>query len=138
MSTTPLLEHRQQVTAYGTELFRVCGIEFAKTSEMQRQVSGAFLFGVAYAHGRVHQLAPPDVHALVISLLMDVLRYSAEQAGAFSSRLVQATSAGPNDTMKAIIHRGIDGHRQLTSGEHDALRQNLLGIFQTLGQPYVG
>ena len=138
MSATPLLEHRQQVTAYGNDLFRVCGVEFAKTTEMQRQVSGAFLFGVAYAHGRVHQLPPSDVHALVITMLVDVLRYSAEQAGAFSARLVQATSAGPDDTMKAIIHRGIDGHRQLTSGEHDALRQNLLGIFQTLGQPYVG
>jgi hypothetical protein len=138
MSTTPLLDHRQQVTAYGSDLFRVCGVEFDKTTEMQRQVSGAFLFGVAYAHGRVHQLAPPDVHALVITMLMDFLRYSAEQAGAFSSSLVQATSAGPNDTMKAIIHRGIDGHRQLTSGEHNALRQNLLGIFQALGQPYVG
>lgn len=138
MSATPLLEHRQQVTAYGSDLFRVCGVEFAKTTEMQRQVFGAFLFGVAYAHGRVHQLAPPDVHALAITMLMDVLRYSAEQAGAFSSRLAQATSAGPNDSMNAIIHRGIDGHRQLTSGEHAALRHNLLGIFQTLGEPYGG
>jgi hypothetical protein len=138
MSTAALLEHRTQVTAYGNDVFRVCGVEFAKTSEMQRQVCGAFLFGVAYAHGRVHQLSPPDVHALVITLLVDLLHYSAEQAGAFSSRLVQVTSAGPNDTMKAIIHRGIEGHRQLNSGEHEALRQNLLGIFQTLGQPYAG
>ncbi len=138
MSATRLLEHRIHVTAYGNDLFQACGIEFAKTTEMQRQVSGAFLFGVAYAHGWVHQLAPSDVHALVITILMDVLHYSAEQAGAFSSQLVRATSAGPNDTMNAIIHRGIDGHRQLTSGEHNALRQNLLGIFQTLGQPYVG
>ena len=69
MSTASLLEHRTQVTAYGNDLFRVCGVAFPKTSEMQRQVSGAFLFGVAYAHGRVHQLPPPDVHALVITLL---------------------------------------------------------------------
>lgn len=138
MSATPLLEHRKQVTAYGNELFRACGIEFTKTSEMQRQVCGAFLFGVTYAHGMSHHLPPPDVHALSICVLMDVLRYSDQQAGAFSSDLIRATSAGPNDTMKAIIHRGIDGHRQLTSGEEDGLRENLFGIFRVLGQPYVG
>jgi len=136
MSTTPLIEHRTEVAGYGRDLFRVCGIEFTKTTEMQRQVSGAFLFGIAFAHGRIHGLTPPDVHVLAISMLMDVLAYSAKESGAFSTRLVQATTAGPEDTMKAIIHRGIDGHGQLTGGEHDGLRQNLLGIFNTLGNPY--
>ncbi len=137
MSTTPLIEHRKQVTAYGSDLFRVCGVEFTKTTEMQRQVCGAFLFGITYAHSMSHKLPPPEVHALVITMLTDVLRYSGEQAAAFSSDLIRATSAGPKDTMKAIIHRGIDGHRQLTSGQQEGLRQNLLGIFQSLGQPYV-
>ena len=137
MSTTPLIEHRKQVAGYGADLFRICGIEFAKTTEMQRQISGAFLFGVTFVHGKIAGLTPPDIQALSITMLVDVLGYSAAQAGAFSTRLVQATTAGPDDTMKAIIHRGIDGHRQLTGGEHDGLRQNLLGIFRQLGGPYV-
>ena len=40
-------------------------------------------------------------------------------------------------TMKAIIHRGVDGHHQLMSGEHHGLRENLLDIFKTLRDPYV-
>jgi hypothetical protein len=69
-------------------------------------------------------------------MLVDVLHYSAEQAGAFSTQLVEATGAGPTDTMNAIIHRGIDGHRQLSQSDHDGLSANLLGIFKTLGNPY--
>lgn len=133
-----LIEHRAQITAYGNELFRRCGVEFARTTEMQRQVCGAFLFGVAYAHGMSHQLTPPETHALVMTLLMDVLRYSPDQAAAFSADLIEATAAGPEDTMNSIIHRGIDGHRQLTTGDDDTLRQNLLGIFEVLGEAYAG
>ena len=63
--TTPLLEHRAQVKAYGDELFRICGIEFTRTTELQRQVCGAFLFGVTYAHGRWHKLTPLGSGGLV-------------------------------------------------------------------------
>ena len=138
MNQTRLVPHRTQIADHGQDLFRICGVEFAKTSEMQRQVSGAFLFVVINAHGMLHELSPPDVHALAISMLMDVLNYSPEQAGAFSSNLIDATGAGPDDTMNAIIHRGIDGHRQLTSGQHAGLRANLLEIFEILGDPYAG
>jgi hypothetical protein len=133
----PLLEHRKKIAAFGDQLFRICGVEFARTSELQRQICGGFMFGVAYAHGKFHQLTPPEVHALAITMLQDVLHYSAKQSGAFSSRLVQAASSGdPNDTTNAIIHRGIDGHRQLTTGDDSGLRQNLLGLFNTLKAPY--
>jgi immunity protein 48 of polymorphic toxin system len=136
MKTFPLAEHRSQIASLGRKLFQATGIEFAKTSEAQRQICGAFMFGVIFAHGKLNRLSPPDVQALAICMLQDVLSYSVEQAGAFSTRLVQASSSGPTDTTNAIIHRGIDGHRQLTSGENDALRQNLFGIFNNLKAPY--
>jgi hypothetical protein len=136
MNEKRLVPHRTQIAGYGRDLFRICDVEFEKTTELQRQVCGAFLFGVTNAHGMMHKLSPPDVHALAISMLMDVLNYSPEQAGAFSSNLIDATAAGPDDTMNAIIHRGIDGHLQLTSGQQDGLRVNLLEIFEILGDPY--
>jgi len=76
------------------------------------------------------------VQALAISMLVDVLHYSAEQAGAFSTQLVEATGAEPNDTKNAIVHRGIDGHRQLLQSDRGGLSVNLLGIFKTLVDPY--
>ncbi len=138
MDTTTLLEHRKQIVNFSKDLFRICGIEFARTSELQRQISGAFLFGLVFAHGRMNSLAPAEVHALAITMLQDILGYSVAQAGAFSTRLIEASEAGPDDTMNPIIHRGIDGHRQLTTGQLDSLRKNLLDIFNALDAPYVG
>jgi hypothetical protein len=137
MNEVSMLQHRNQIALFSEDMFRICEIEFAQTSEVQRQICGAFLFGMVFVHGMAHQLQPPQVHALSILMLEDVLRYSPAQAGAFSTRLVQASStSSPNDTMKAIIHRGIDGHHQLTSGQNEGLRQNLLGIFKSLNAPY--
>jgi hypothetical protein len=138
MTPTPiqLLEHRKQLTTCGNDLLRTCDVEFGKTTEAQRQICGAFLFGVTYAYGKAHQLKPSDIQALVISTFMDVLHYGADQAAALSFKLVHATTGGPNNTTKIIIRRGIEGHRQFTTGDQAGLRQSLLGIFETSGQPY--
>lgn len=136
MTDTPLLAHRQQISIYGQDLFYLAGIELDNTNELQRQACGAFLFGFVFAHGRIYELKPPEIHALLIAMLMDVLNYSGEQANSFSSELINATAAGPEDTTRAIIHRGIDGHYQLTSSDYEELRNNILGIFSILGVPY--
>jgi len=138
MTPTPirLLEHRKQLTACGNELFRVCDVELTRITGAQRQVSGAFLFGMAYAYGKAHHLTPSDIHVLIIAVLIDVLHYGPDHATTFSFKLVQATNGGPKNATKTIIHRGIEGHRQLTSGDQTGLRQNLLGVFETSGQPY--
>jgi hypothetical protein len=127
--TADLYQHRTQVALYGQKVLRACGIELGKVTQLQRQICGAFLFGIVYAYGRSQRLTPPEVHALGITMLQDVLGYSATQAGAFSSRLIAASSAGPNDTMNAIIHRGIDGQHLLATSKHPELRTILLDIF---------
>jgi hypothetical protein len=137
MENPSLAEHRTRVAIFGKDLLRICGIEFAKTSELQRQICGAFLFGVVFAYGKLQGLTPPEVQAISITMLLDVLSYSAEQAGAFSSRLIRAASDGPKDTMNRIIHRGIDGHRQLATADDNGLRQNLLGVFESLNATYI-
>ncbi len=136
MKETPLLEHRNQLAAHGRKVLQICGIELKRTSELQRQICGAFLFGIVYAYGRTHKLGPPEIHALGITMLEDVLAYDAAQAGAFSSKLVAASAAGSEDTMNAILHRGIDGHHQLEVDQEENLRENLLGLFMQLNATY--
>ncbi|HEX2748944.1 MAG TPA: Imm48 family immunity protein [Verrucomicrobiales bacterium] len=137
MSPVSLLEHRAQIIALGHDLFRITGVAFVRTTERQRQICGAFLFGFVFQHGMANGLPPADVQALVIAMLMDVLQYTAEQAGTFSSALIEATGGDASNTMKALIHRGIDGHHEMLRGEHDALRRNLLELFEILQDPYV-
>jgi hypothetical protein len=117
-----------------SELFGVVGIPFEQTSELQRQIMASFAFGMIFAVGQIKRLSPPDVHALAICCLMDVFKYADHQAGAFSSDLIaHASSRDPNDTQQAIIHRGIDGHRQWQQKQTDQLKVNIEGIFKALG-----
>lgn len=117
-----------------SDLFAVVGIPFEQTSELQRQILGSFAFGMIFAIGQAKGLSPPEVQALAISCLIDVFKYSDHQAGAFSADLItHASNSDPNDTHKAIIHRGIDGHDQWQRKQTAQLRANIEGIFEALG-----
>jgi hypothetical protein len=56
------------------------------------------------------------------------------------NQLLQATTAVStaikNGNKNLIIDRGVDGYRQLSTNDNDGLRQNFLGFFETLGEPY--
>ena len=126
---------RTEINAMATELFGVIGIPFQQTSELQRQVLATFAFGMIFAVGNLNRLRPPEVHALAIACLMDVFKYADHQAAAFSNNLISAALANVRNptTTSAIIHRGIDGHRQWQQKNLDELRANIEGIFRTLG-----
>ena len=99
------------------DLFASVGVPFESTTELQRQVLASFAFGMTFAVGQIEHLTPPQVHALSIAMLVGAFKYSAEQAGAFSSDLIESASGRGNQTIQAIIHRGIDGHLQWSSGQ---------------------
>jgi hypothetical protein len=129
-----LLPVRREIASMASDLFGAIGIPFEQTTELQRQILASFAFGMIFAVGQIKRLTPPDVHALAICCLMDVFKYSDHQAGAFSADLIaHASSHDPNDTHKAIIHRGIDGHYQWQNKQTEHLTANLKGIFQALG-----
>ncbi len=82
----------------------------------------------------MNKLTPPEVPALVIACLMDVFKYADHQAVAFAESLIAATSdQSYHPTMNAVIHRGIDGHRQWKAVETDSPRTNIQDIFQRVG-----
>jgi hypothetical protein len=129
-----LVPIRRELASMAEQLIVVVGIPFEQTSELQRQILATFTFGMIFAVGQTKRLSPPDVHALVVCCLMDAFKYSGEQAGAFSTDLIQhSSSKDPRDTHRAIIHRGIDGHRQWQAGQSPQLKENVLGIFKALG-----
>lgn len=129
-----LIPIRQEIAVMAGELFDVIEVPFEKTSELQQQVLAAFAFGMIFAVGKLKGLPPPDVHALAICCLMDVFKYADQQAGAFSATLISAASSkDENNTMNAIIHRGIDGHHQWQKRQTDQLKANIEGIFKAVG-----
>ena len=115
------------------ELFAIVGIPFEKTTELQRQLLAAFSFGMLFAVGQCNKLAASEIHALSISLLMDVFQYSDRQATAFAEDLIESASGRGNSTTNAVIHRGIDGHRQWEAGLKSDLKSNVEDIFRVVG-----
>jgi immunity protein 48 of polymorphic toxin system len=125
---------RREVAAMASGLFELAGIPFERTTELQRQVLAAFVFGMIYAAGRLAGRTQPEVHALALGCLLEVFRYSHAQSAAFCQQLVDASSSpAEHDTTNAIIHRGIDGHRQWAQGESDELRANVTGVLRDVG-----
>jgi hypothetical protein len=124
---------RAQSAEMGRELCSVLSTPFEETTELQRQLLACFAFGMLFATGCLNKLTPPDLHALSICLLMDVFNYSQDQAADFAENLIASASGRGNPTINAVIHRGIDGHRQWEAGRMSELKSNLQDIFKTIG-----
>ena len=134
MSTSRDLKNiRPTIAEMSAQLFVTIGIPFEETTEQQRQLLAAFAFGMIFAAGQLVNLTPPEVHALAISALMDVFHYSDHQATAFANELIGASAdRSVHPTIHAIIHRGIDGHRQWQQSQTEALRKNIQDIFDAM------
>jgi len=116
------------------DLVASVGIPFESTTELQRQLLVSFAFAMTFAMGQIEHLTPPEVHALSITMLMDAFKYSPQQAGALSSHLIESAGGRGNPTIPTIIHQGIDGHRQWSSGQTVELRQNINSVLQALAR----
>jgi hypothetical protein len=123
---------RQQSVEMGDALFSVLGIRFEDTTELQRQLLAAFSFGMLFALGQFNKLTAPEIHALVICVLLDVFKYSNHQAAAFAEDLIESASGRGSPTTNSVIHRGIDGHRQWEARQVSDLKSNLEDIFRAV------
>jgi hypothetical protein len=125
---------RAEIATMANDLFVVMGVPFEQTSELQRQVMATFASGMIFAEGRVRELRPPEVHALVVACLTAVFKYSDQQADSFSTNLISAASSHSRtpSTTGAIIHLGVDGHRQWQQKKTDELRTNLREVLRTV------
>ncbi|GGG11180.1 hypothetical protein GCM10010912_64490 [Paenibacillus albidus] len=73
-----------------------------------------------------------EIERQIIALLIRKFGYSPEQATAFAENLIQSTAPQKQDVMNAIIHRGIDGHRQYQHEDYEGLRHNITEVLITV------
>lgn len=100
--------------------------------EMERQAFGIFVFGMMNSLAQQMQATPVQVQAETIAFLTQALGYSPQQAMDFSMLIIQATKEENNPNWNAIIHRGIEGHRQLQQGQKKELDHNFKEIMEVL------
>ena len=122
--------YRAEANAAVRDLLQMSEVDFDSGTKLQQALIGTFVFGMVYAHGRVLGLSPPQIHALASAVYQDVLHYTAEAAAEGVQDCIDATAPGNHDSMNAIMHRGIDGHRQHIAGDFDGLRQNIRSVLE--------
>ena len=97
-------------------------------NEIIRQVAAAFLFGFINAFAINWEISPPQVHGIMLSLLVNKFQYSNQQAVDFSLTLIEATKKVNAPTINAIIHHGIDSYYQYQSNDLDMLKKNFNNV----------
>jgi hypothetical protein len=130
-----LIAHREQLNKMAAALLSTSGVDFDRASQLEQALIGTFLFGMLQTHGMFHKLTPPQIHALALMVFKDSLHYTDSAATQGVQECINATRPDQHDTMNAILHRGIDGHKQYQDGEIDALRKNLTSILDHFRKP---
>ena len=123
-----LVPHRNALNAMARDLLKEAGLEFDKASPLEQALVGTFLFGMIQTHGMANKLSPPEIHALALLVFKDTLHYSDSAAAQGVQECINATDPKYHDTMHAILHRGIDGHRQYQEGDREGLSKNIVSI----------
>lgn len=131
----PLVPHRGELNRMATTVLGAAGIEFDTSPQLTQALVGTFLFGMISAHGMMHELAPPEVHALALAVFKDTLHYSDTAAAEAVQTCINASRPGYHDTMNAIVHRGIDGHAKYLSHNMVSVVDNLRSIVAHFPQP---
>ena len=94
------------------------------TEELERQIFGAFVFGIINALAHEKKVMPIEVQAVMIEISVNTLQYTPNQAVEFCQYLINCTDKEYNPTTYAIIHKGIDGYFQLEESKSEELANN--------------
>jgi hypothetical protein len=122
--------HRAEVGVMCVRLLDASGTNFDTSSPLEQALIGTFYFGMLQTHGMLHQLSAPDIHALALIAYKEHLHYSDKAAAQAVQECINATQPGYHDTMNAILHRGIDGHRQYIAHDFSGLSDNIQSILK--------
>ena len=123
-----LVPHRNELNAMASALLKASEVDFDRGTPLEQALIGTFLFGMISTHGIIHKLTQPEVHGLALIVFKETLHYSDTAAVQGVQECINAATPGYHDTMNAILHRGIDGHRQYQNGDLDGLRKNIISV----------
>ncbi len=107
------------------KMLDAAGMEPTATDEMERQVLGAYSFGIVNGYSFEQNISPVQTQAAMTRILITVFGYFPEAASQYFNYLVQCTDKAFHPTVNAIIHRGIEGYYLLEEGKSDILGQDV-------------
>ncbi|NNP67436.1 Imm48 family immunity protein [Acinetobacter sp. Ac_5812] len=126
-------EHRKLISKFTHQLFLSIEKPFETTTELERQILASFSFGTIHAQCFLNQLPALEIHKLAIFIFTTEFKYAPQQAQDFLEHLIEVASDKElHPTTHAIIHRGIDGHRQFINSDYVNLSKNINEILNLI------
>lgn len=127
---THLVPHREECNKIATAALAAARVDFDRESQLNQALVGTFVFGMISAHGMMHKLQPAEVHAVALCVFKDTLHYTDKAAVEGVHHCISATTPSYHPAMNAILHQGIDGHRQYLQSDAEALSKNIRSILE--------
>ena len=113
------------------KMIKVVGLP-EKGDEVERQVLGAFIFGVINGLALETKIDPIKVQGVMIEVLINSLDYPVNQAAEFCQLLIDSTDENYHPTMNAIIHRGITAYYDFINGDNIKIKNNLNAVIDAV------
>ena len=110
-------------------------ITFDNTSELERQIISIYLFGLldGIRQDKYLDLTPLQVKKGISNILESVCGYSSEQANDFTGNMINnLRSSDPQNTIYAIIHRGLEGYFVWIKNKKDNVVNDIYSIVDLL------
>jgi hypothetical protein len=121
-------EYFETINKIMDEVIRASEMDISKMNEQEKQVLGAFCFGILNGYSLKNQISAVQIHSAMIAVLVQKFQYDPTVAAQFCDFLIKCTERDYHPTMNAIIHRGIEGYYQL--GDTEKLRENIAEIIK--------
>lgn len=106
-------------------------VSFDNTSELERQIISVYLFGLldGIRQDKYSDLTPLQVKKSISHILGSVLGYTLNQADDFTEDMINNLQSGdPQNTIYAIIHRGLDGYFIWIKNKNDEVVNDIYSI----------
>ena len=127
METT---EYFEAINKMVDTIIRASGMDISKMDEQEKQIMGAFCFGILNGYSLKNQISAVQTQSAMIAVLVQKFQYDPAVAAQFCDFLIKCTDKNYHSTMYAIIHRGMEGYYQL--GDTAKLEENLSGTIKTV------
>ena len=131
MGKDKLGEHFINGRALISKVFTYSGF-YPNGDEFERQILGTYCFGVINGYAMENRLHPGEAHGLMLSLLIRMFGYGTEAAAGFCEELIRSTDIKYNETMYAIIHRGLEGYFMLKKEDSIALKNDVEEVMRVV------
>lgn len=114
------------------QIIQFSGLDMISASEQERQIVGAYCFGVINGYVFEKKIDVVHVHAVMIDILIELFEYSPNVAAQFCDFLIQCTDEKFHPSVNSIIHRGMEGYYQLKNGKKEYVKIDIKEIMETV------